>query len=203
MTPWYRAEVTRKVLHITSATIPLAYLLLDRELMLGLLAGLCVFSVVVEAARQAWPAFQKLFMRTVGFMVRNNEWDRLTGSTYVLLGGLLAVWLFPKRVAVPVLLVQSISDAAASLIGINYGRSKFLGKSFAGSSAFFITALAILLVAFPDYRGVALLAALVATLIEALPSLKLGRFELNDNLMVPLGAGALICGLTPWGFLVG
>jgi dolichol kinase len=203
MTPWYRAEVTRKVLHVTSATIPLAYLLLNRDLMLGLLAALCVFSVVVEAARHASPAIQRLFSRTVGFMVRDSEWGRLTGSTYVLLGGLLTVWLFPKRVAVAVLLVQSISDAAASLIGINYGRSRFLGKSFAGSSAFFITALAILLLAFTDYKGAALLTALVATLIEALPSLKLGRFELNDNLMVPLGAGALICWLTPLDLLVG
>ncbi|MEW6251262.1 MAG: hypothetical protein AB1716_11485 [Planctomycetota bacterium] len=201
MTPWYRAEVSRKVLHVCSALTPLLYLFAintgdperDRAIALAILGPLTLVAVVIETARQHSPPFARFFSRTVGFMLRDAEWGRLTGATYVMAGGLLSIWLFPKPVAVAVLFVQSISDAAASLVGINYGRERFLGKSPAGSLAFFLTALAILWLALPERKGVGFAAAVFATLIEALPALKLGRLELNDNLLVPVLTGGLIC----------
>ena len=164
----------------------------DRILVLSILGPLTGVAILIEALRQLWPAFGQFFRHTVGFMVRDSEWQRITGATYVMLGALLTVWLFPKPVAIGVLLVASFADAAASLVGINFGRARFLGKSPAGSFAFFITALAILCVALPEMKGVAFAAAAFATIVEALPSLKLGRFELNDNLMIPLLTGGLI-----------
>lgn len=190
--PAYRAEISRKVLHLFSATTPVVYMFVTRELLLRLLVPCVVVALVVEIARHASPAFHTRFRRAVGFMVRSAEWDRITGATYVLVGAWLAVWLFPKPVAIAAMLIQSISDSAASLVGITFGRTRFLGKSLAGSLAFFVTAVAILWVSLPDAKGVGLIAALVATIVEALPAFKWGRFELNDNLTIPLLTGAAI-----------
>jgi dolichol kinase len=193
--PTFRTELSRKLFHLSSAAIAIAYVLADRTFMLWGLAICLGIAVVVEALRYLHPGFRALFARSVGFMVRDAEWGRLTGSTYVLLGALLSVAIFPsKNVVIGVLLVLSISDSAASLIGIRYGRIRFLGKSLEGSLAFFVTALIILGLALPATPVVALIAAFVATVVEALPSLKLGRLELNDNVMVPLLTGAIIYG---------
>ena len=192
----FRTELSRKVFHLSSATIAVAYIFLDRTIMLWGLAACLAIAVIVEVLRYRHVGFHGVFARLVGFMLRDAEWQRLTGSTYVLLGALLSVALFPpKRVVIAVLLVLSISDSAASLVGLRFGRTRFLGKSLEGSGAFFATALVIMWLALPGARGVAFAGAVVATVIEALPALKLGRFELNDNVTVPLVTGAAICGL--------
>ncbi len=186
-------EFSRKVLHLTAATTPVVYMFIARETALWLL-GLCVaIAVLIEVLRQVSARFAVFFRRTVGFMVRTTEWTRVSGATYVLVGALLSVWLFPKPIAIAVLFIQVISDTAASLMGLRYGRTRFLGKSVAGSSAFFLTALAILWLMWPAAKEIDLLAAAVATVAEALPTLRLGRYELNDNLTVPLLTGLALC----------
>ncbi len=195
--PAYQAEVSRKVLHLTSAAIPAVYLLVDRPLMLRLLVPCVLIAVVVETLRFASPRFATLFRTTVGFMVRAVEWQRLTGATYVLVASIISVYLFPKPVAIAALFVMSVSDSAASLMGITFGRTRFLGKSLAGSGAFFVTAVVILWLHWPDATGVGLLVAVVATLAEAIPTVKLGPVELNDNLTVPLLTGAALLVLLP------
>lgn len=193
LSSWWRAEISRKVLHLSAAAIPLLYVAVDRQTMLGLLAVCVVGAIAIETLRHVSRPFQELFARTVGFMVRATEWGRLSGATYVLVAALLSVWLFPKRVAIAVLLILCVSDSAASLIGLRFGRGRFLGKSPAGSFAFFVTALAILWLVLPeDSLGIILVAAMVATCTEALPALRLGRFDLNDNLTVPLITGTVL-----------
>lgn len=187
--PAWRAEISRKVLHLSTALIPIAYAFVDRRLMLTLLAGGVSLAIVVEIGRNVSAGFRAVFRRTVGFMVRSREWNRVCGSTYVLLGALLSVWLFPQPAAMVALLILSVSDTAASLVGLSLGRTRFLGKSMAGSFAFFVTALAILCATYPDTLGIAFTTAVVATLAEALPALKLGRIELNDNITIPLLTG--------------
>jgi dolichol kinase len=192
-TTW-QAEISRKVLHVATAIIPTVYLFTERTTMLALLSTCTVVAVVVEILRQVQPHFAVLFKRSVGFMVRSSEWRRVCGATYVFLGALLAVLLFPQKVAVAGLLILSISDTAAALIGLRFGRAPFLGKTLSGSLAFLVTAYGILVLTLPDPRGRLLLLAMAVTLVEAVPALKLGQFELNDNLTIPLltGVGVLI-----------
>jgi dolichol kinase len=188
----YNAEISRKVLHLAAALTPLVYLFIGRSTMLCLLGPCMALAVLIEVARHVSARFETLFQRWVGFMVRATERGRVTGATYVMVGALLSIWLFPKPIAIAVLLIQVISDTAASLVGLRFGRTRFLGKSLAGSGAFFLTAVAILWIAWPASKGIGLLAALIATIAEALPSLRFGRFELNDNLTVPLLTGAAL-----------
>ncbi|MBK9118037.1 MAG: hypothetical protein IPM18_00295 [Phycisphaerales bacterium] len=191
-TPW-RAEISRKLLHLSSAAIPLVYWLAEwsRGTLLAALGACCLFAIAVELARLSNSAFATVFRATVGFMVRSREWQRVSGATYVLLAAFASVALFPQLIAVAVLLILSVADTAASLIGLRYGRSQFLGKSWAGSTAFFLAAFAILWLL--DFRlGPAVSAALLATVVEAAPTLRCGPVELNDNVTVPLLTGTLL-----------
>jgi dolichol kinase len=185
-------EFSRKVLHLTAAATPIVYMFVSRQTALCVLVPCFAIAVLIEIFRLVSPRFATLFRRTVGFMVRTTEWTRVTGATYVLLGALLSVWLFAKPIAVAVLFIQVISDTAASLLGLRYGRTRFLGKSVVGSGAFFLTALAILWLSWPAKREIDLIAAAVATLAEAVPALRFGRYELNDNLVVPLLTGLVL-----------
>jgi dolichol kinase len=191
--PGWTAEISRKVLHLTSATTPVAYMFIQsKAVMLSLLGACTLVAVVTELARHQSTPFGQFFRRTVGFMVREQEWPRITGATYVMLGALLCVYLFPREIAIPALLVQSVSDSAASLVGLRYGRTRFLGKSLAGSLAFFFSALAILWLFRPEHRGAGFGAALVGTLAEAVPALRWRIFELNDNVLIPLLTAAAL-----------
>ena len=196
--PGYRAEINRKVLHLSTALIPLTYAFVERQVVLWLLVACVVVAVTVEVLRHRNAACGALFKRWFGFMVRSAEWGRILGATYVLAAALLSIWLFPKPIAIAVLLILSVSDSAASLIGLRYGRRRFLGKSLAGSFAFFVTALVILWIALPESHGVAFTAAIVATFAEALPVPRFSRLELNDNLTIPLLTGAAIWLLQAW-----
>lgn len=188
----YRAESSRKVLHLCTALVPLAYIFLPRATMLALLGPCVAFAVIIEILRHSNRRFQALFRRRVGFMVRRREWGRVCGSTYVLVGAFLSVLLFDKSVAVAVLLILTVSDTAASLVGLRFGRTRLVGKSLEGSSAFFVTALAILFFTLHGSLVLLIVAALVATVTEAIPALRFGRLELNDNLLIPLVTGGTL-----------
>jgi dolichol kinase len=130
-----------------------------------------------------------LIDRWLGRIIRQAEAHTLTGATYVTLAALLTIVLFEKPIAITALLFMSVSDALASLVGIRFGRARFFGKSLAGSAAFFVSAGVIGLLVLSATPLIALAGALVGTVVEAVP-LKIGGYRLDDNLSIPLIAGA-------------
>jgi dolichol kinase len=190
----YGDEVRRKLVHLSSAAFPLAYWATSQVFMMRVLVPLALVAVVAEALRQRHPGFRALVDRWLGRIIRQTEAHTLTGATCVTIAALLSIWLFPKHIAIAVLLFLSVSDAVASLIGIRFGSVRFLDKSLAGSVAFLVSAVAIALVSLPEAPVVALAGALIATVVEALP-LKIGKYKLDDNLSIPLLTGAAMLAL--------
>lgn len=189
MTYW--DEVRRKSIHLASAGFPLAYWLTDRTFMLWVLVPLVAFALIVETARQFVPAVESFVQRWLGTIMRVEEKRLFTGATYVVISCLIMIFFFPKEIAITTLLFMSISDAAASLVGIRVGGPRFLGKSLAGSTAFFVTAVAIALWQLPGKPLIGLVGAAVATVAEAL-SLKWGPIKIDDNFAIPLAGGGMM-----------
>lgn len=190
MTYW--DEIRRKAIHLGSAGFPLVYWLTDnRTLMLQILIPLVVFAIIVESARQFSPAVETFVQRWLGKIMRLEEKRLFTGATYVVISALIMVAFFPRQIAIATLLFMSISDAAASLIGIRFGKVKFLGKSLAGSSAFLVSALLIVAWILPDRLLIGALGAVAATIAEAL-SLRWGPIKIDDNLAIPLTSGLVM-----------
>ncbi|NQV41837.1 MAG: phosphatidate cytidylyltransferase [Candidatus Marinimicrobia bacterium] len=180
-------ELIRKAIHLSSAIIPLSYwFLADRHLTLQIVVLLSLGFLMADYLRLKSGAVEKVFMKIFGSALRQHEKKNLTGATYVFTGSVVAIFLFPKEIAVPALLILSISDTVAALIGIPFGKHKFLKKSLEGSTAFFISTTAILTIFFPEGLIINVLIAAIVTLAEANP------MKLDDNFLIPILSGTLL-----------
>jgi len=179
-------EWKRKGLHLSSLYIPFLYGFLSKETALMIIVPISVSFLFLDALRlfhKGWNIYVGRLFK--GFM-RNGEEERLTGSSYFLLGCCLSILLFSKPVAITSILIMIVSDSLAAMVGRRFGRTKIFDKTLEGSLSFLGSA-AILVVISPGIPLLAgLLGALAAATTEALP------IGLDDNLVVPLVAGGTI-----------
>lgn len=187
MSPIRSHELIRKAIHLSSSAIPLLYwFYLERHQVLEGVIVLAFGFLMAEYLRLHSDASRRLFMRIFGSALRSHEHQNLTGATYVFVGSVLTIFLFPKEIAVASLLILSISDTFAALIGIPFGRHKFLAKSAEGSTTFFIVTLIILQIIFPATLFFNLVVAATLTVAEAYP------MDLDDNFVIPILSGILL-----------
>ena len=98
-------------------------------------------------------------------------------------GFLLCTFLFSKEIAVFAMLIQSLGDSTAALVGIRWGTVKIINKSLQGSLTFLLISLGIVFLLNDLPRPAGIVSSVIATIVELLPS------PFNDNLMVPLSVG--------------
>ncbi len=188
----YRVELLRKAIHLSSISIPIFYFFTPRIVALSVLVPLTVIFMAIDVARHYNQSAEERFYRTFGRLLRSREADRakkrLNGATYVLISATLCVFLFPKLIAIISFLILIISDMMSALIGRQFGKHRFLGKSLEGSMAFFISAVLIVVFTpkvsylFGEYL-IGGISAMTGAIVEALP------WEIDDNLTVPLAVG--------------
>ena len=118
-------------------------------------------------------------------MLREREIkDQLTGATYLFIGMTLAVFLFPKEIAIPVMLLLTIADPVAAIAGKAMPIKKIYGKSVGGFLGFLLCALIIVTIAF-GFNYIGWIVALLAAIVELIP------LKINDNLTIPVISGYL------------
>ena len=105
----------------------------------------------------------------------------LTGASWVVIGAALTTLIFNENVAIIGLLVLSLSDSIAAIIGIKFGKTQLFNKSLEGSAVFFLSASFIIFSLSPALFIINLCAALAATSVELIST---PRF--NDNLFIPV-----------------
>ena len=183
----YRNEVYRKMIHFGSAVFPISYYYsLSREQMLWLLGGLSALFLIGELLRMNVGSFKRFFRLIFSAIVRDSENHTITGATTVFIAGFLTVLIFERPVAIFAMLILSLADATAALIGRKWGNHSLFEKSVEGTMTFLIVALALAFL-LPDLpRAGAVAAAGIATIAEVLPS------PIDDNLIVPLSAATTI-----------
>ncbi|MDZ4165368.1 MAG: SEC59/DGK1/VTE5 family protein [Smithellaceae bacterium] len=172
----------RNLFHLLGILVPLLYLHLG-DLFLYLFFPLATLFLLLEFFRLQVAVAGEWYLRLFGPLLRPGEYDRPSGAFYFALGTVLTILLFPGDIAVSALLVLALSDPAAAIIGRRYGKRRIFGKTLAGSLAFFLSAWFTLTIYFGDNLFRQLPAALLGTLVEALPS------PLNDNLTIPVAVG--------------
>jgi dolichol kinase len=195
----YVQEIARKSIHLTSLSIPIIYSFIDKELALWLLAPLAAFTLCVDAARYFFPGIRSLVASLFGKMMRQHELDEnrfiLSGATYVLLSAVGCVLFFPKVIAISAFSILIISDVASALIGRKFGTRRFLDKSFEGTMAFWVTAMAVIAWigvingAPTSFYLIGFFASLVGGVVEAASI----RLKMDDNFSIPASIG-----LTMW-----
>lgn len=183
-------ESIRKSIHLSSLIIPFTYRYIlgnNRKLGFSLLLAAFTISLIVEFYRFWQPSFRKFFHRLFGLILRRHEMRDFTGATYLLFSSMLCVAFFDAQIAFAAIAFLSIGDTFAAIIGINFGKRKFLGmsKSMEGSMACFISTLIFGLI-FLDHPLLAVAGAFAATIAE------LGKIPLDDNIKIPLLSGLVM-----------
>tara|TARA_A100001015_G_scaffold293221_1_gene369537 strand:+ start:1487 stop:2062 length:576 start_codon:yes stop_codon:yes gene_type:complete len=183
-------EIFRKFLHLFSSIIPLSYLWIFKEksLVLELLLILSFFSILIEFFRFKVELINNIFKKFFNFMLRKNELKgSITGATWLIIGNLITVYLYPIYIAVPALIFLSIGDSFAALFGKKIPKLKIGNKSIIGTLAGIFSSLPIALLvnqALPTH--VLVIGAVTAMLVELLP------LPLNDNLTIPILSGFIM-----------
>jgi dolichol kinase len=206
-----KEEISRKYLHCFSGTLVPAvifylpfYGFATMRMVIILCAIFLAGSLILEFARVRVPAVQKMFYRYVGHMLRPEEKFKITGSTYIGAAVLLCSLLYHRHpdIIAMALCLFILGDAIAAIVGISIGRIKIGKKSLEGSLACFVLCLLMMVSVFPlvphlldrwsgyiPFKG-ALIVAFLVTVFELFP-IKLSKtISINDNLTVPVVAGA-------------
>jgi len=195
----YKDELFRKLIHLTSLSIPIVSYFIPTEtaaIILGILAAL---ALIIDLGRYLHPEIGKIFYKYFGFLLREHELDHkkknLNGATYVLISALISVLIFPKVIFISAFSILIISDSLAALIGRKFGKRKFLSKSLEGTLTFFVSACIVILFTpkvggfFEEYL-IGFIAAFAGAIVENV-SFKL----VDDNLSIPLSVGFVMWGL--------
>ena len=122
-----------------------------------------------------------------GIVTRPQEHYKLSGASWVFIGAGITTMFFNENVAVIAILIMSLSDSAAALIGIKFGKTQFFNKSLEGSLAFFITTYIILFIFLSATPLNILFISVATTTIELFSQPKL-----NDNLAIPIGTALIL-----------
>lgn len=187
------SETLRKGIHISSVLIPFFYRYMlgyNRRLAFILLLVCFVISLSIEFQRFWQKSFRRTFHRMFGLILRRHELRDFTGATYLLFSAMICVAFFEPNIAFCAMAFVSIGDTFAAIIGMNFGKRKFIGmhKSLEGSLACFVSCFIFGLIFLPQPL-MALTGALAAAMAE------LVNIPIDDNVKIPI-ASALVMTLT-------
>jgi dolichol kinase len=204
--PLFLKELGRKAFHMAGCVVPAAYyFFISRDLMLAAL-GACVLGA----------GFLE-YMRLTGrdlyptSYMRPSEKGRLAGYFYAALALFLAVLLFGKTIAIAAMLFLVFGDALTGLAGVilaMYSGKKSVDvrdgkggglayavrhhKPFSLMLLMFAICVVIGLAFRPELSYLALAAGAVGAVIADAFPWRVGGFVVDDNLSIPLLAGALM-----------
>lgn len=145
--------------------------------------------VPLDFLRQSRPSLNDFLIHLFKPIMREYELNKLAGTTYLLTGVNLIVWLFPFHSVALTLLFLAYADPIASFFGIKYGKDKIFGhKSIQGFVAAFVVCL-LLCSIYLSYQGlltdhlfiICLIGGLIGALSELVP---IGKVD--DNFSLPL-----------------
>lgn len=187
-----RAEIKRKLIHLSSLWIPFIYLFLDKVAMIYAVGSVALIALSIESLRTRSKKFNSLFIKAFKQILRKDELNisqQMTGAGYFMFASFLTIFIFSKEIAIISLLILIICDTFASIVGRLWGRDKILNKSFQGFLAFLICGIIIVSISdyyFFLYNIPMLLSGYSALFIVATLELFSSKLKMNDNFIIPL-----------------
>jgi dolichol kinase len=199
----FRREIARKTIHLVGLAVPVIYFFTPRTLAVQILAVLSTISIALDFVRHRHRATGHVFNGIFGGILRSHEQDPLSKQmnsvSWFFIAATLSAAVFPKYITIVSVTMALFGDALSAIVGMQFGRRRtFRGKSFEGSSAFFLVALAVVML-FPKIANdpreylIGVVAAAVGTLVELLST-----DAVDDNFTVPLSIALTMWALYKW-----
>lgn len=189
----YADELRRKLIHLFSLNISLIYIQIDKWTAFWIMLIITAITVGIDILSKKVEPVEKFFYKYFGSILRKHERKkkkfRLNGASWLVISATLTILVFPKLFACVALSILIVSDIASALIGRKWGKTPiFKKKTVEGSTAFFVTAAATVVIYFLAFQLnnyfllYGLIAALVTTFGEAISK----QIKVDDNLIVPV-----------------
>ena len=183
----YHQEVYRKLIHISSSSIAILLWYLGKDVFLPWILSATILFPLLDYLRKDVPLLKNIYFTLFGIVSRPNEHQALSGASWVFMGAGATIFLFNEKVAIIALLVMSLSDSAAAIVGIRYGSTKLFNKSLEGAIAFFITTNVIIYFASSASLLFILFTSICIAIIELFSTPKL-----NDNILIPVATALIL-----------
>ena len=119
-------------------------------------------------------------------MLKSEINGRLTGATWLFTASFITVLIFPMDIAVYALLIMTVSDAVAALVGSYFGKRKIFNKTFEGTLAGIIVGISLCFLVPTIPFMIAVIGVITGMSVELLP------LRMNDNLSIPLVSGGIM-----------
>ena len=188
----YKDEFLRKIIHLFDSIIPLSLFFIERETLLIILLPITITFIFLDFTRHYISIVEKIYSSLFDRVTRSVEKEKnnVTGASYYLLGCLITVYFFQDiSIIISSLLIMSISDSFAALIGIRYGNTKiYNGKTLEGSFAFLLSTIIILSIFSVNLNLYALIFISISITFVELFSF----YKINDNLTIPICSAILL-----------
>tara|TARA_Y100001968_G_scaffold333847_1_gene400137 strand:+ start:4314 stop:4895 length:582 start_codon:yes stop_codon:yes gene_type:complete len=182
----YTGELYRKSIHISSSFFAFSLYFWGKEKILIPLICITIIYLLFDFSRRNH-LINKLYLDFFHLITRNNEKrGNLTGASYVFLGILITIFFFDQKIAIPAILIMSLSDSSSAIIGRKYNYTRIKLKTLEGSIAFFFTTLMILF-----FFNIDLLYSIIISFILVFIEY-FDRFFIDDNLSLPIFSAILI-----------
>jgi len=197
------ARLHRRIFHLTAgSTFPTVYLFVDKELVLPAAIATACAAIILELIRKYSHGFNEKFLALVAPLTKASETQSVLGSTWMLIGTAISIGLLEQPLAILALYYLSLGDPSAALVGERHGRHKIGPKSLEGSVIFLIVSITIgsvlLVTKLETPYTIMIIGAVAAAITELTPTLGSASGNVDDNLKIPLVAGALMELASQW-----
>ncbi|KAG9392481.1 protein phosphatase 2A regularoty B subunit [Carpediemonas membranifera] len=202
-------ELRRKKFHLAGTAIPLLYYgstslnVLPRLLFVGIIVFLATIVVCIELSRFTSEAVNKWFISVFGSIMREKEYNKVSGTTYYFSGCAATLAIFPPPLACIAILYLVYGDLFAAMVGMIAGRhriyqSKTL-EGLLGCIGICTTIGTVCLLLFKVSPLYAVLVALAGAIVCGFTELWCNGtlFIVNDNFMIPINS-SIIMWLLVW-----
>ena len=177
----YRQEIYRKLIHLSSSCIPFMLWYFGKDTFQPWIISCAIILPILDYGRRHNKFLYRIYSNLFITFTRPIEQGILSGASWVIIGAAVTIFIFNENTAIIGLLVLSIADSAAAIVGIKFGKTQLFSKSLEGSAAFFITATIIVFSLSSAAAYVNFIAVIAATVVELFSTPRI-----NDNLLIPM-----------------
>ncbi|QQR83355.1 hypothetical protein IPJ72_06180 [Candidatus Peregrinibacteria bacterium] len=198
MQPMHRLEIRRQLAHLLYGPLLITlfhYGWINLSVLFGLIVGGSLMSYFIKKERMHG------MRRLLGFFERDHHMKHFPGRgiLFFTIGAYLNLIIFPTHFAYAGILILSVGDAISNVVGRHFGRIKTRlnpDKFVEGSLVGILASAPIAYYFLPNWWA-ALATATIAMVFE-MPHLRIGRFEIDDNLLIPLSASFSLTLFDKW-----
>ncbi len=184
----HKLEIRRQILHITYGLSLIAshyYGLIDKNILLGMIIGGGIASLMIKKEKLS------PLKKFLSIFERDHHLEKFPGRgvLFFTIGSYIALSLFEKNIAYAGIAILSIGDAVSNIVGRLYGKITTKlnpKKKIEGNLAGILASIPLAYYFFPNIY--AIIAACFVGMFLEIPNIKIFKFEIDDNLIIPIGA---------------